>query len=143
MSVTCVPNSQCFFITCSFSYTDPRVLLLPDPTYVYLPCSDSNSSPDLDWKPQIETSKYFTLKLGLGVDRLFSVSAKRYWCKKFGANRLLLPTPLQQAFANKQIVCVEYDSLNDEQEREIFQVCPHLPSCFPLPTRDSSVSSSA
>jgi hypothetical protein len=32
--------------------------------------------------------------------------------------------PLQQAFANKQIVCVEYDSLTEEQEREIFQVCP-------------------
>jgi hypothetical protein len=38
---------------------------------------------------------------------------------------VLLPTPLQQAFANKQIVCVEYDSLSQEQEREIFQVCPH------------------
>jgi hypothetical protein len=39
---------------------------------------------------------------------------------------VILPTPLQQAFANKQIVCVEYDSLTHEQEREIFQVCPHI-----------------
>ncbi|KAN0114173.1 hypothetical protein V8E52_006971 [Russula decolorans] len=60
-----------------------------------------------------------------GKQRLTSIqniSAKRYWCKKCGTNlRILLPTPLQQAFANKQIVCVEYDSLSEEQEREIFQ----------------------
>ncbi|KAH9979380.1 hypothetical protein BGW80DRAFT_595558 [Lactifluus volemus] len=50
------------------------------------------------------------------------ITGKRYWCKKQGANsRALLPKALQQAFANKQIVCVEYDSLTDEQEREIFQ----------------------
>ncbi|KAI0296749.1 hypothetical protein B0F90DRAFT_1811280 [Multifurca ochricompacta] len=50
------------------------------------------------------------------------ITAKRYWCKKQGANaRTLLPKTLQQSFANKQIVCVEYDSLTDEQEREIFQ----------------------
>ncbi|KAH9961871.1 hypothetical protein BJV74DRAFT_984118 [Russula compacta] len=53
---------------------------------------------------------------------IHSITAKRYWSKNLGTNaRLLLPTPLQQAFANKQIVCVEYDSLTDEQEREIFQ----------------------
>ena len=62
----------------------------------------------------------------------FSITSKRYWCKKYGANaRLLLPTPLQQAFANKQIVCVEYDSLTEEQEREIFQVCPDNVYLFP------------
>ncbi|KAI9507223.1 hypothetical protein F5148DRAFT_144121 [Russula earlei] len=60
-----------------------------------------------------------------GKQRLTSIqkiTAKRYWCKKYGtAARLLLPPPLQQSFSNKQIVCVEYDSLTDEQEREIFQ----------------------
>ncbi|KAH8981423.1 hypothetical protein EDB92DRAFT_2102872 [Lactarius akahatsu] len=52
------------------------------------------------------------------------ITAKRYWWKKHGANaKALLPKTLQQAFANKQIVCVEYDGLTSEQEREIFQVC--------------------
>jgi hypothetical protein len=85
----------------------------------------------------------FILKLRPCVDHAFSVSAKRYWCKKYGANtRLILPTPLQQAFANKQIVCVEYDSLAEEQEREIFQVCPdNAIFSFSLsPTHDFSVS---
>ncbi|KAH9059637.1 hypothetical protein EDB87DRAFT_751505 [Lactarius vividus] len=50
------------------------------------------------------------------------ITAKRYWWKKHGANaKALLPKTLQQAFANKQIVCVEYDGLTSEQEREIFQ----------------------
>lgn len=67
----------------------------------------------------------FQPQIGSCVNHAFSISAKRYWCKKHGANpRIILPTPLQQAFANKQIVCVEYDSLSEEQEREIFQVCP-------------------
>lgn len=34
----------------------------------------------------------------------------------------MLSRQLIQAFANKQIVCVEYDDLTDDQEREIFQV---------------------
>ncbi|KAI0357156.1 hypothetical protein OH77DRAFT_1519592 [Trametes cingulata] len=47
---------------------------------------------------------------------------KKYWYKDSPREkRVLLPKSLRQAFANKQIVCVEYDDLTDDQEREIFQ----------------------
>ena len=29
---------------------------------------------------------------------------------------------MQQIFINKQVTCIEYDSLTNDQEREIFQV---------------------
>lgn len=52
----------------------------------------------------------------------FSISNKRYWYKDGpGAKRTMLPKQYMQAFANKQITCVEYDCLTDDQEREIFQ----------------------
>jgi hypothetical protein len=46
------------------------------------------------------------------------------WYKQTAGStkRKLLPKALKQAFANKQIVCVEYDYLTGDQEREIFQV---------------------
>lgn len=54
---------------------------------------------------------------------------KRFWYKNGGgAKRVLLPKQYMQAFANKQITCVEYDSLTDDQEREIFQVLPSFNS---------------
>ncbi|KAH9946705.1 hypothetical protein B0H21DRAFT_857876, partial [Amylocystis lapponica] len=60
-----------------------------------------------------------------GKQRLTSIqkiTSKRYWYKDGpGAKRTLLPKQYMQAFANKQITCVEYDNLNDDQEREIFQ----------------------
>ncbi|KZT03116.1 uncharacterized protein LAESUDRAFT_738446 [Laetiporus sulphureus 93-53] len=60
-----------------------------------------------------------------GKQRLTSVQMqtnKRYWYKDVpGAKRTLLPKAYMQAFANKQITCVEYDCLTDDQEREIFQ----------------------
>ncbi|KAI0367878.1 hypothetical protein BV20DRAFT_530564 [Pilatotrama ljubarskyi] len=47
---------------------------------------------------------------------------KKYWYQEYAPEkRVLLPKSLRQAFANKQIVCVEYDDLTDDQEREIFQ----------------------
>jgi hypothetical protein len=39
-----------------------------------------------------------------------------------GQNRKIIPDQYRKLFANKQIVCVEYDDLDDDQEREIFQV---------------------
>ena len=45
--------------------------------------------------------------------------------------RRLLPEEYRKAFANKQVVCVEYQDITDADEREIFQVChgvPFLPS---------------
>ncbi|OBZ73327.1 hypothetical protein A0H81_07172 [Grifola frondosa] len=46
---------------------------------------------------------------------------KKYWFKGGTGKRVPLPKQYLQAFANKQIVCVEYDSLSDDQEREIFR----------------------
>jgi predicted phage tail protein len=37
--------------------------------------------------------------------------------------RRLLPDEYRKTFANKQIVCVEYQDITDADEREIFQVC--------------------
>ncbi|TFY57533.1 hypothetical protein EVJ58_g6962, partial [Rhodofomes roseus] len=48
----------------------------------------------------------------------------RYWYKDGparGVKRKILPKQYQQVFANKQITCVEYEGLTDDQEREIFQ----------------------
>ncbi|KAI0067409.1 hypothetical protein BV25DRAFT_1819733 [Artomyces pyxidatus] len=50
-----------------------------------------------------------------------SVTGRRFWYKSGPGQRTLLPKNLLQIFANKQIVCVEYDNLTDDQEREIFQ----------------------
>jgi hypothetical protein len=126
-------------------FTDLSMYLLVDPTYVqsFSLCSRFFSS--LNCSPQIETSEYFHPQVDSYFDRTFSVTSRRYWYKKCGANaRILLPLPLQQAFANKQIVCVEYDSLGEEQEREIFQVCRNSTTFrLHLPTYDRSVSSLA
>lgn len=52
-----------------------------------------------------------------------SATNKKYWCQeRAGEKRAILPKPLLAALSNKQIVCVEYDNLTDDQEREIFQV---------------------
>ncbi|KAL6301876.1 hypothetical protein BKA93DRAFT_919266 [Sparassis latifolia] len=60
-----------------------------------------------------------------GKQRLTSIQLctnKKYWYRNGpGPKRALLPKQYMQTFANKQIVCVEYDGLNDDQEREIFQ----------------------
>jgi hypothetical protein len=37
--------------------------------------------------------------------------------------RRLLPEEYRKAFANKQVVCVEYQDITDADESEIFQVC--------------------
>lgn len=36
---------------------------------------------------------------------------------------MLLPETYRRLFANKQIVCIEYQDITDDDEREIFQVC--------------------
>ncbi|KAI0808252.1 hypothetical protein C8Q74DRAFT_1188435, partial [Fomes fomentarius] len=60
-----------------------------------------------------------------GKQRLTSIqfkTSKKYWSRPAaGEKRLLLPKPLLQTFSNKQITCIEYDALEDDQEREIFQ----------------------
>ncbi|KAI0822105.1 hypothetical protein BC628DRAFT_1522502, partial [Trametes gibbosa] len=60
-----------------------------------------------------------------GKQRLTSIqlvtSKKFYYRVSAGENCALLPKQLLQSFANKQIVCVKYDEITDDQEREIFQ----------------------
>ncbi|TBU56099.1 hypothetical protein BD310DRAFT_932136 [Dichomitus squalens] len=49
-------------------------------------------------------------------------NGKKYWYKKIdNESRALISKPLRQTFANKQITCIEYDGLTEDQEREIFQ----------------------
>lgn len=52
-----------------------------------------------------------------------SFTNEKLWYKSSAQNpkRKLLPSHLRTLFANKQVVCVEYNDLTDDQEREIFQ----------------------
>ncbi|KZV67388.1 hypothetical protein PENSPDRAFT_611488 [Peniophora sp. CONT] len=60
-----------------------------------------------------------------GKQRLTSIrkrTGKKYWYRKAtSSTRLVLPKNMQQVFDNKQITCMEYGDLSDDQEREIFQ----------------------
>ena len=57
-----------------------------------------------------------------------SLSGEKLWYKdvqtmgKTSRARRLLPEEYRKTFANKQIVCVEYQDITDADEREIFQV---------------------
>jgi hypothetical protein len=65
-----------------------------------------------------------------------SETGQKYWYKITGAStgkaKKLLPPQYRKIFAQKQIVCVEYDNITDSNERDIFQV-PIFPS-FPPPS---------
>ncbi|KAI6001912.1 hypothetical protein EDD15DRAFT_2472675 [Pisolithus albus] len=68
-----------------------------------------------------------------GKQRLTSIQKftnEKLWYKSSAQNpkRKLLPAHLKTLFANKQVVCVEYNDLTDDQEREIFQAVMFLPS---------------
>jgi hypothetical protein len=39
-----------------------------------------------------------------------------------GVKRKMMPEKYRKLFANKQIVCVEYHGISEEDEREVFQV---------------------
>ncbi|KAG9312705.1 hypothetical protein JVU11DRAFT_7128 [Chiua virens] len=61
-----------------------------------------------------------------GKQRLTSIQRftnEKLWFKSSATNtkRKLLPQYLRTQFTNKQIVCIEYTELNNDQEREIFQ----------------------
>jgi hypothetical protein len=70
-------------------------------------------------------------------DRICSLSGEKFWYKdvqtgKGSRARRLLPEEYRKTFANKQVVCVEYQDITDADEREIFQVrhslfFPYLP----------------
>ena len=52
------------------------------------------------------------------------VTSAKYWYKKLGGRRQgsSLSEKYKRLFANKQIVCIEYDELSEQNEREIFRV---------------------
>jgi hypothetical protein len=43
-----------------------------------------------------------------------------------GRKRKMIPDKYRRMFTMKQIVCVEYSDLSEEDEREIFRVSPEL-----------------
>lgn len=86
---------------------------------------------------QIATRKY--LPSSRSITRLtcllLSISGEKYWYTvdtggndRKGQPKKLLPEKYRRAFAKKQVVCVEYRDLTDNNERDIFQVCLSFPS---------------
>jgi hypothetical protein len=58
-------------------------------------------------------------------------SKRKYWYKqKAGKTGKQLPTKYQRMFSNKQIVCIEYMEITQDDEREIFRVRCVLPTHF-------------
>ncbi|KAF6752450.1 hypothetical protein DFP72DRAFT_1070396 [Ephemerocybe angulata] len=54
------------------------------------------------------------------------ITSEKWWYKDIPTtsnrtHKKILPEKLRRAFANKQIVCVEYQDITDNDEREIFQ----------------------
>jgi hypothetical protein len=61
------------------------------------------------------------------VYHLHSFTNEKLWYKDVGTSgkgtkKKLLPEKYRRLFANKQIVCIEYQDITDDDEREIFQV---------------------
>ena len=62
------------------------------------------------------------------TDSPVSHTGEKLWYKdvqtigKSSRARRILPEEYKKTFANKQIVCVEYQDITDADEREIFQV---------------------
>jgi len=52
-----------------------------------------------------------------------SENKRKYWYKqKAGKPGKQLPPKYKRMFSNKQIVCIEYMEISEEDEREIFRV---------------------
>ncbi|TFK19227.1 hypothetical protein FA15DRAFT_709187 [Coprinopsis marcescibilis] len=51
------------------------------------------------------------------------MTAEKLWYKDMptGKRRKIIPDKLRRVFAGKQIVCVEYQDITENDEREIFQ----------------------
>lgn len=70
----------------------------------------------------------FSCALTKEFEHFFRLTSEKLWYKDVqslsGRNRArkLLPEKYRRLFANKQIVCVEYQDITDSDEREIFQV---------------------
>lgn len=64
------------------------------------------------------------------------MTAEKLWFKGVtgttrGAKRKIMPEKYRKVFANKQIVCVEYHEISEEDEREVFQVRSEVLLEFP------------
>ena len=58
-------------------------------------------------------------------------SKKKYWYKqKSGKPGKQLPPKYKRMFSHKQIVCIEYMEITEDDEREIFRVRWVLPTSF-------------
>ncbi|THH15459.1 hypothetical protein EW146_g5020 [Bondarzewia mesenterica] len=57
------------------------------------------------------------------IDVIFSDTANKYWYKKLNPRTrgTILPERYRRLFANKQVVCIEYHDLTEDNEREIFR----------------------
>ncbi len=62
------------------------------------------------------------------LKHLLRLTGERLWFKEGskGPKGKLMPEKYRKVFANKQIVCVEFHEISEEDEREVFQVNPSL-----------------
>ncbi len=68
-----------------------------------------------------ETGSSRLVYLKLTVD--YRESKRKYWYKqKAGKQGKQLPAKYKRMFSNKQIVCIEYMEITEDDEREIFRV---------------------
>ncbi|XP_006456991.1 hypothetical protein AGABI2DRAFT_122864 [Agaricus bisporus var. bisporus H97] len=83
----------------------------------------SESKICIDGKQRLTSIYRFMLGLIYHRDRSTN---EKYWftapkSEVFKKRRNILPEKYRRLFSNKQIVCVEYNGINDKDEREIFQ----------------------
>jgi hypothetical protein len=65
-------------------------------------------------------------------------SKRKYWYKqKAGKPGKQLPPKYKRMFSNKQIVCIEYMEITEDDEREIFRVRGVSPIRFQLLIRSN------
>ncbi|TFK19224.1 hypothetical protein FA15DRAFT_697665 [Coprinopsis marcescibilis] len=66
---------------------------------------------------------FITLPTSANISSDSTVTAEKLWYKDMptGKRRKIIPDKLRRVFAGKQIVCVEYQDITENDEREIFQ----------------------
>ena len=89
----------------------------------------ANMSPS---RVQIKTSEMGPSRfVYLRADSGHRESKRKYWYKlKAGKPGKQLPPKYKRMFSNKQIVCIEYMEITEDNEREIFRVRYLLPTFY-------------
>jgi hypothetical protein len=66
----------------------------------------------------------FNFRLPVIYPHLLRYTNQKLWYKQMKGKtaRKMLPEKYRTMFENKMIVCIEYEGLSDDQEREMFQV---------------------